>query len=492
MSRRKVLKMAAGAGVGTLAPAFISPVSHASNTQFYDVVIVGAGMAGLHAARELLSKGYRVLVLEASDRHGGRIFSATLGETRIEMGAEEHYLRNNNPIHDAITGKYGADVYGRTYVGEELISMDGGKTCWENSGSCAGDPDIRKYWSYWNYYGNRNQHKDFSITMADDVLAKYGVDKNHRAYHLYDHGVAGSVYGASIEKIGAASLAQQDWKWTLSSEVRVLTPPTLGYTDALNAIWWDDIMQHVRLNSPVTEIDYSGSNIVISDNSGNQYQASKVIVTASIGVLQSETIHFNPALPESTTNAYKNIGMGNGAKVALRFSEPVWESRLSYLITEGLSSSGWVPSHYKKGGKDHIFMCYPMGENHLELRRIAKAAGGGDKGDKAILNVMLSDLELVFGDQVRRQFIDGIVQDWSGDPYVRGSYSYPMPATYENSISMRQQLARPIDNRIFFAGEGTNNQNPSCVPGAMQEGARAAKQIDKLLAGLSTTGRQYA
>ncbi len=128
-----------------------------------------------------------------------------------------------------------------------------------------------------------------------------------------------------------------------------------------------------------------------------------------------------------------------------------------------------------------------MGENHLELRRIAEAAGGGKKGDEAILNVMLSDLELIFGDTVRERYIDGVVQDWSGDPYVRGSYSYPMPSTYAGPVSMRQQLRQPIDERIFFAGEGTNHRNPSCVPGALQEGARAAREINKLMAGISRT-----
>ena len=478
--RRRFLKIAALGGIGVPASMLCSTASEASD-QEYDVIIVGAGMAGLYAAKELISKGYRLLVLEASNRHGGRIYSTDLGHTRIELGAEEHYLRANNPIYDAVVHEYGRQVYGHAYVGEQLISMDGGKGCWDETHHCGNDPDIQNYRDYWTHYGNRNKHSDFTVTLADVVRERYGVAPGHRGYHLFDSGFAGSIYGTSLHRIGAASLARQDWEWTLSEDIRVLTPANLGYSDVLDQIWWKDILQQVKFNTPVTRIDSSGRLVVVSDSRGNQYRAQKLIVTASIGVLQSETIQFNPGLPRSTIEAYRNIGMGNGAKIALRFNEPFWESRMSFLITEGVSSSAWVPSHYTLNSKDHILMCYPMGENHLELRRISSAAGGGEKGKQAILDVMLSDLELIFGQQVRARFIEGIVQDWTGDPYIRGSYSYPMLSTYQGSTSMRQQLAQPIDERIFFAGEGTSHQNPSCVPGALQEGARAARQIDRLL-----------
>ena len=484
LGRRKALKLAAGAGFACAAPSLVRGSDSVSGT--YDVIVVGAGSAGLYAARELLGNGYRVLVLEAMHRHGGRVFSKTLGETRIEMGAEEHYLAKNNPVYDAVVGEFGKDAYVRAYVGEELISMDGGKTCWEETGRCEDDADIRNFWKYWSYYGNRARHQDFSITMADDVLAQYGVDRNHRAYHLYDSGIAGSIYGASLQRVGAASLAQQDWGWTLSGDIRVLAPRDIGYLDVLNRIWWNNILKHVSLNKPVTSIDTNGAHVVVKDASGDAYVAHKVIVTASIGVLQSETIRFSPELPDSAVDAYTNIGMGRGMKVALRFSEQFWKSRMSYLITEGLSSSCWVPSSYKSGSSDHILMCYPMGDNGQALTDLARQAGGGKLGDDTIVKVMLSDLDQIFEHKASAGFLDGVVQDWTTEPYVRGSYSYPTPVTYQKgSSSKRQQLAEPVDNRIFFAGEGTSHRNPACVPGALQEGVRAARQVHALLSGVS-------
>ena len=231
--------------------------------------------------------------------------------------------------------------------------------------------------------------------------------RNHRAYHLYDSGIAGSIYGASLQRVGVASLAQQDWGWTLSGDIRVLAPRDIGYLDVLNRIWWNNILKHVSLNKPVTSIDTNGAHVVVKDASGDAYVAHKVIVTASIGVLQSETIHFSPELPDSAVDAYTNIGMGRGMKVALRFSEQFWKSRMSYLITEGLSSSCWVPSSYKSGSSDHILMCYPMGDNGQALTDLARQAGGGKLGDDTIVKVMLSDLDQIFEHKASAGFLDG-------------------------------------------------------------------------------------
>ncbi len=130
-------------------------------------------------------------------------------------------------------------------------------------------------------------------------------------------------------------------------------------------------------------------------------------------------------------------------------------------------------------------MCYPMGDNGQKLTDIAHKKNDDLEGAEEIVRIMLSELTTLFGEEVNTSYIDGVVQDWTAHPYVLGSYSYPTPSTYANGSSFRLQLAQPINNQIFFAGEATNNKNPSCVPGALQEGARAARQIHKILKGVS-------
>ena len=326
LNRRDAIKLAT-VSVGTMCnPTMLNannnPTSASNN---YDVIVIGAGAAGMQAAQVLISNGYTVKVLEATQHIGGRIHSATLGSTRIDLGAEEHYLNQNNPIYDAVTNKFGKNVYTKAYAGETLLSIDDGQSCWESDSGCLEDTDIKNFWNYYSFYGDRSKHKDYSISLADDILVKYGVDKQHRAYHLYENGFAGSIFGSSMTRIGAASLAEQDWKWTLSEDIRVLAPKHLGYSDVLNEIWWNTISHHVALNTAVKQIDYSGEHIRITDEQGTLYHCHKVIITASIGTLQKEIIHFIPSLPEQTVEAYTNIGMGNGMKIALRFSKPVWD-----------------------------------------------------------------------------------------------------------------------------------------------------------------------
>ncbi len=478
-SRRNILKITASIGASLTVP-WVS-TGHANEDPDFDVIVIGAGMAGLYATKQLLAKGHSVKVLEASDRHGGRIYSKTLGQTRIEMGAEEHYLRKNNPLYDAITGVLGEDAYVRTYDRDSLLSIDAGKTCWEESGDCYEDADIGKYWDYLEIISNASEQNDFSKTMADDVLERYGVGKNHRAYHLYDNAIANSIYGTSLENIGIASLAAQEQKWTLSEGIRVLSLFNTGYLDVLDQIWWNDILDHVSLSTPVAEVDTSGEHIRVTDSNGNVVSAKKIIITVSIGVLQSQSIRFTPQLPEATVKAYNNIGMGKGMKVALRFKEKFWDSKMTYFISEGLASNGWVPTSYKKESPDNIIMCYPMGRSAETLIEIAERNGGGDAGDIAITQAILEDLSNLISSKASELYIDAVVQNWASDPFVRGSYSHPTLETYASSKNYRQQLAEPVGGRIFFAGEATNNKNSATVPGALQEGERAAQHVDTLL-----------
>ncbi len=488
--RRRLLKVLGIGGVIATVTPYLKPTHADDEESAFDVVIVGAGMAGLYAGRTLLQRGYRVRVLEASPRHGGRIYSRTLGNTRVEMGAEEHYLAQNNPIYDAVVSQFGQDVYTRAYAGEQLITMDGSKTCWEETGNCDQDADIRNFWKYQSYYLKRGKHRDFSLTMADVVAERYGVGPDHRAYHLYEHAIANSIYGASLNRIGAASLAQQDWNWTLSNGIRVVAPANLGYSDILDKIWWQEVLPQVGYERPVESIDFSGEHVVVTDASGARTLAHKVVVTASIGVLQSETIAFNPALPEATVEAYRGIGMGRGMKVALRFRQSFWEARMAYLITDGPVSSAWAPSHYKTGTDDHILMCYPMGDDAQVLTDMASEAGGGAAGDAAIVKTLVADLDRIFSGRASEALVDAVVQDWTADPYVRGSYSFPKPETYRPAaVNLRRQLGVPVDDRVFFAGEASNPNNPSCVPGALQEGLRAADLVHRLLGGVSNPPR---
>ena len=443
----------------------------------HDVVIVGAGAAGLFAAFTLDNLGYDVLVLEASDRHGGRIGSSTLGTVRIELGAEELYGARNNFIFNDIEAVFGPGAHTEIYQGgstqDELISMDGGATCW-SWGDCDLDPDIAEFWRYYRHVGSHaNDASD--ILVSEDLLINHGIDRSHRSYHLYDGSFPGGEFGAAITRLGLRSLARQDELWPLSGTVYGLGPS--GYLEALNSLYFDQIIDRVMLNSPVVTIDTSGARAVAVDANGIHHYADAILVTVSLGVLQAEIIDFAPDLPVAKVAAYNTLGMGKGMKLFLRFNKPFWNaSRLFDLITEGPTGICWTPAKYQPGAENDVMTCFSMGENAQFMTALPD--------DAARLKQVLSDLDAMFAGQASSNFEDGLVQDWSSEPYVRGSYSYPAPGSYpDGNDSARQVLAAPVGGKLFFAGEATHNEAPSTVPGAIQSGERAAAEIHSTLGG---------
>jgi len=98
--------------------------------------------------------------------------------------------------------------------------------------------------------------------------------------------------------------------------------------------------------------------------------------------------------------------------------------------------------------------------------------------DTAQINQALADLDVAFGGTASTTFIEGVVQDWTSDPYIRGSYSFPAPGTRPLSgLTQRQVLAEAVGPTLYFAGEATHNTAASTVPGAMQAGERAAGEL---------------
>ena len=441
-------------------------------TTDHDVVVVGAGAAGLYAAYQLDILGYDVLILEATNRHGGRVYSDTLGDVGIEHGAEELYGKTNNFVFDDIKNQYGngaqIEIYLENNSQDTLISMDGGSTCWVVTGNCDSDADIYDYWDF--YYDASSHSSDPTDELVSDHLdTVLGVDSMHRAYHLYEDGYPGGDFGTTVERLGLRSLARQENLWSLSSKIYGLEPT--GYLDALNTLYFDDVTSLIAYNSPVVTVDTSGDKPVAIDSNGVYHFADHILVTVSVGVLKAEIIDFVPDLPAAKINAYTTIGMGRGLKIALRFSSQFWDTKLFNLLNEGPSASCWDPGKYQPSATDHVLMCFMMGENAETMSGLAD--------DTARLDQVLADLDAMFpGTPATTGYVEGVVQDWTNEPYVRGSYSYPAPGTYPGGTSMREELAAPVGTTLYFAGEATHNTAPSTVPGAMQSGDRASGEID--------------
>jgi choline dehydrogenase-like flavoprotein len=237
-----------------LLPAASSAVEPSTD---HDVVIVGAGAAGLYAAYTLDNLGYDVIVLEATNFHGGRIWSMNLGDVRIENGAEELYGMTNNFVFNDIKAEYGAQaqvkIFQETPQQDTLIVMDadglgGGNTCWSETGNCDADADINDYWDFYYATGNYDNHPTDEL-LSDFLDTTWGVPSTSRGYHLYEAGSPGGEYGTTVERLGVRSLSREWNSFSLTDTVYGLSPT--GYRDALDTLYFDQVLPFVTYNSPV-------------------------------------------------------------------------------------------------------------------------------------------------------------------------------------------------------------------------------------------------
>ena len=492
--------------IPAILASLLTPYTWAEDATTHDVIVVGAGAAGMEAARVAAADGHSVLIIEAKDYIGGRVRSFTLGQTRLEGGAEEHY--DNYQTTNDIKSQYGNNVYGPGYEGAEVYGLDGGSnTCWygvnpSSEIACGNDIggtfDIEDDFWKETCQGNEN--------IESWIGREYGSVPGDRLWHLYAASYFEGVYAGSPSRLGCQTQINAGYSWTLSeNDINIIVPYDLGYTDAMKTLYWDATLANAKvdhfLSTPVIKIedlsDGDGDYVEVTTATGGVHTAWRVIVTVSIGVLQDEIIDFVPDLPTATVNAYNDMGFDDGFKIAMQFSrdengDAFWESEgiVGWMAFPGTIGACWVPTNYKSGypgEKDAIMMCYPMGDNGTALNNTAIAAGGGAAGEAAVVAELLAQLDVMFPNQLGEASAtytgDNFVQNWGGDPYTSGVYSFETTTSWkdmgQNKATSRNAIRAPhYDDKLFFAGEGTNRGNGATVPGARQEGARAASDVD--------------
>lgn len=487
MNRRQLLKrLAAIFPVAMLTPQHLwSKPQTADNQCCGHFIIVGAGAAGLYAAYQIAQAGGTVTILEASNTHGGRVRHLNgFADFPLELGAEfVHGMgnQNGNPpsflYHDINT--FNANLLKITDAQDTLLTIDN-TTVWDSETE---DPDILEVWDIidaaWNYNGP-------DISVAEYLQSVWGITPTHRAWHFYEAYI-GAEYGTSISRLSMRGYAAQEYLWLTGDKDYLLDG---AYLNILDTIYFNSILGNVQYNKQVTAINYSGSSVVVTDQNGTNYVGNAAIIAVPLTVLQDGDISFTPALPATKTAAINGLGMGAGMKIALKFTAPFWNSSQMFdLLCKGYTTECWASGKLKTGATNNVLNCFIMGE-----RAEYMSAQGGNA-----VNIILSELDGIFGSNAASDaFVDAYIMDWGQEPFIRGAYSYPINGTYPNSgpptgTSKRQTLAQAINNKLFFAGEATNNIHPSTVHGALETGARVAAEIctafpPNIPANLSMTG----
>jgi monoamine oxidase len=476
--------------------AFAVEKSTASTAVDHDVIIIGAGSAGQYAAYELDYLGFDVLVLEARPRRHGMLHPPqVIGSTEVHPMAESVTGSNAPNWHYADIVDLDPNRLVRRYPwgknDDRLYSVNG-STVLGTDVTRGKDPEI---YDYWDFYYDQSDYTGPDIDVETYLCDTLAVCRGDADFHLYRSGFPGADWMTRLDHIGMRSLAEMESLWDLSGGPQVFAYSS--WTDTLDELYFDDIVDKVELNHTVTDVDTSGAVAAVTavdakcsdchsqpgpnrgvpiPDTGNHPRvtmtANAVVSTLPVGVLKAGDVTFTPPLPASKLWALNHLGVGNGGKMFLEFSSRVWPTTTNIFLTEGVAGYCW-DYEYRGGNGGAVMTCYTVGENADALDAMGS--------DAARISAVVSDLDTMYpGTPFSGAFVTGFWKRTDDMLHSKGAYTYPMPGSYptDGSPSAREVLAEPVGTTLYFAGAPTHNSWASTVVGALDTGLRVAGEID--------------
>ena len=409
-----------------------------------NVIIVGAGIAGAVAAKNLKDKGFNVTVLEAKNRVGGRIYTDYISNTPVDLGAGWIHQSNGNPITKLVN-----DFNIKTKVTNYDNNSLHGNDISENEIDMLYNNIMKNC----NNYRKKNKD-DISIEdcIEKTIPQPFSKTLNYALNVNLEH-----EYGSDIKDM---SLKYYD-------------EGTEFKGDDLMVIGYDKIVKEllkgidVKLNQQVTEIIYKNKEVIVKTNK-NEFKCDYVIVTVSIGVLKSGMINFIPSLPSQKINSMKNIKMGVLNKLVLEFPKVFWEDVDVINYVSDIKGVWNETFNLNPVLNKPILVMFTAGD-------FAKKMETWD--DNLIIKSAMNTLQKIYGTNIPNP-INYKITRWNSDNNTLGSYSYSSVGAKQPND--RKNLASPIANKIFFAGEATSSLYPATVHGAYLSGLEASNQIIKL------------
>jgi monoamine oxidase len=428
------------------------------------VVVIGGGIAGVGAARDLAIAGFGVTLLEARDRLGGRIYThIDDAALPLELGAE--FIHGKPPEIFSVLDEAQLRFYD---TAERHWFLDHG--------------ELRRTGDFWRemeaFMGRMKRSdpdrtvKDFLDSVADDPAIqriKSMAITFVEGFHAADVNVMG------VQGLITANEAEEEIDTDQS--FRVLN----GYDSIVRFISTEAERAGaaIHLNTVVEEIAWSSHHVNVTARCNGEkrtFTASSAVVTLPLGVLQTGRVHFIPELPDDKQNAIAEIKMGHVVRLVLRFRTRFWEKLK--LQGENLWSLGFV--HCPEASFPTWWTLLPVrapilvgwvggtGAENLLRREQSVILKEGIASLSRILNISPAEVE---GQLEGAQF-----HNWTADEFSCGAYAY-LPV---NGLMLQQNLSKPVADTLFFAGEATSVGHIGTVHGALSSGRRAALEIIEL------------
>ncbi len=415
----------------------------------YEILIIGAGAAGLMAGATLAEAGFSCCIIEASATAGGRMRTLEIAgfDTPVETGAE--FIHGDLPLTKSLL-----DRAGIRYVPVEgdMISVRNGE--WKR-----GTAHDRHWPAFLREL--RKLQEDCSL---QEVLDRHFTGA---AYQGLRQAVTSFAQGFDLADLSRASAAAAEREWGESGENQYRVEG--GYQRLV-----DHLVQRCRaagasfgFDFPVTVVEATGNGLTVTNSRGEWLSGKRVLITASVGMLQGGQIEFRPAPDKRYTAAFTGMGFGEVIKFLFQFSNRFWEA---YAKDPGfLLSDESIPTWWTN---------YPLSPNLLTgwLGGPPAAALSAASDDERSA-LALSSLARIFTKPeawLKANLTASHISCWQQHPYAKGGYSYPTVTT----AASRKTLSHPLHGLIYFSGEAMHNGlSQGTVEAALQNGLDTAKAI---------------
>ncbi|MEP6726348.1 MAG: NAD(P)/FAD-dependent oxidoreductase [Bacteroidota bacterium] len=420
----------------------------------YDVVIIGAGAAGLMAMKELLAAGYHVCLLEASVVAGGRI--ATIEESGFDQPAETgaEFVHGKLPLTLQLLNKANIEYIP---VEGKMIAVEKGK--WQKN---------EAHDKHWETCMRQLGKLKTDITIGQFLEQFFPGAK----FNSLRSAVKRFSEGFDLGDITKASALAAQLEWSHEDETQYRIPG--GYMQLINYLLTACIKQKgvIQYNARASMIEYNKESVVITTNDSRRFEAATLLITVSAGVLQSGELKFVPVLEANYVKAIHQLGFGSVIKILLQFKTRFWTKYAGdtgFLISDETIPTWWTQ--------------LPLENNLLTgwLGGPAATARSGDTEESLLQSALLS-LAGIFSlspDVLRQELVHHKINCWRNHPYIKGGYSY----VTTDSAAAKKVLSHLAEGTVFFAGEALyRGKSQGTVEAALQSGRMAAKMIKDVFA----------
>lgn len=439
MNRRNFIRQSGWLAAGTcVLPAWLQACKksdwNADNAFSGEVIIIGAGLAGLYAAEMLIKQGVSVKVLEATDNWGGRMRSLPLASEAARMAQSRVIQGQFSVLYDVLQQ---SQTPLTPYTENNLYYFNGAlNTEAEANQNTFFQEMLQAVESLDTFNG-----ADITVQEYFDAL---GISSNLAAV---SNVLTAQPLGTSYDRISALGIAKQHEQWSagmtkyLASNSSLEQALELAFANALAT---------VHYATPIDAIDYTGSRIILTDMLGGSHTCDRVLITIPLHALQYGSIAFSPALNVTKLDSINRLGIDMSYCALFKLSAPLWTAGTSRIIGSDIVQSfevndeGWVYAEVSGAQAEQVASIF---------------------GDP--LTIIQNQFNQLFPGAID-QITEAELHQWAGNR------SYDPPGVG----NARSVLAQPINNKLYFAGEATHTGgHHGTMHGAMESALRAVTEI---------------